>query len=68
MKLRCIKIILKTKDEDKIFSFRAKKLPEINEELVIYYNGENRFIKVVQVNPKPFPQIFASEVDKNSSI
>jgi hypothetical protein len=66
MKLRCIKIILKTKDEDKVFSFKAKKLPEINEEIVLFYNGANRFIKVEQVNQKPFPQIFASEVENES--
>ncbi|HVM89951.1 MAG TPA: hypothetical protein VMT76_17315 [Puia sp.] len=62
MKIRYCKVILKTKDENKIFSFRAKKLPEINDELVLFYDGENRFIKVDQVNKKPFPQIFASEI------
>ncbi|MBS1948593.1 MAG: hypothetical protein JST47_12580 [Bacteroidetes bacterium] len=56
------KVILKTKDENKILSFRTKKLPEINDELVLYYDGENRFVKVDQVSAKPFPEIFATEI------
>jgi hypothetical protein len=62
MKLKCFKIILKIKGEDKVFSFKTKKIPVVNEELVIFYEGANRFVRVEQVNQKPFPQIFASEL------
>jgi hypothetical protein len=61
--MRYIKIILKTKSEHKVFSFRAKKLPEINEELILYYDGANRFVKVIEVNKKPFPQVHAHEIE-----
>ncbi len=63
MKMKYFKIILKTKDENKVFSFRAKKLPEINEELIVYYDGLNRFVKVEEVSTKPFPQVCASEIE-----
>jgi hypothetical protein len=65
MKMKCFKIVLKTKSENKIFSFRAKKLPEINEELILYYDGANRFIKVDEVSKKPFLQVCASEIEVN---
>jgi len=65
MKIKYFKIILKTKGDDKIFSFRAKKLPEINEELILYYNGANRFVKVHEVSSKPFPQVKATEIESN---
>jgi hypothetical protein len=63
--MKYFKIVLKTKSENKIFSFRAKKLPEINEELILYYDGANRFIKVEEVSQKPFPQVCASEIEAN---
>ena len=65
MKMKYFRIVLKTKEDNKIFSFRAKKLPEINEELILYYNGANRFVKVNEVSRKPFPQVHASEVEAN---
>jgi len=64
MKIKYFRIILKTKDEEnKVFSFRAKKLPDIDEELIVYYNGANRFVKVNEVRSRPFPQVHASEID-----
>jgi len=66
MKMKYFKIILKTKDDsNKVFSFRAKKLPDINEELILYYNGANRFVKVNEVSRRPFPQVIASEIEIN---
>jgi hypothetical protein len=65
MKNKCFKIILKTKDEDKVFSFRAKKLPDVNEELIVYYNGANRFVKVIEVSTRPFPEVQALEMEQN---
>ncbi len=63
MKMKYFKIILKTQDEEnKVFSFRAKKLPQIDEELILYYNGSNRSVKVIEVSKKPFPQVQASEI------
>ena len=68
MKNKCFKIILKTKDEDKVFSFRAKKLPDVNEELIVYYNGANRFVKVIEVSTRPFPEVQALEMEQNWSL
>jgi hypothetical protein len=67
MKMKCFRIILKTKEEDKIFSFRSKLLPDIDEELVLYYNGANRFVKVKAVLTGHFPQVLVSEVEANES-
>jgi len=63
--MKYFRIILKTKDENKIFSFRSKKLPDINEHLTLYYNGANRFVKVVEVNSRPFPEVHALEIEEN---
>jgi hypothetical protein len=66
MKMKFFKIILKTRDDNnKVFSFRAKKLPDVNEELILYYDGANRFVKVNEVTSRPFPQVVASEIDAN---
>ncbi|HXB44465.1 MAG TPA: hypothetical protein VNV85_10430 [Puia sp.] len=63
MKIKCFKIILKTKDEDKVFSFRAKRLPDVDEELIVFYDGANRFVKVIEVSSRPFPQVQALEIE-----
>jgi hypothetical protein len=65
MKMKYFRIILKTKDENKVFSFRSKKLPDIDEKLIVYYNGANRFVKVVEVSSRPFPEVHALEIEEN---
>lgn len=63
MKIKSFKIILKTKDEDKVFSLKAKRLPDVNQELIVYYNGANRFVKVIEVSTRPFPEVQALEME-----
>jgi hypothetical protein len=59
------KVLIQTKDQEVVLGLKAKRLPETDEELIFYYHGANRFIRVNQVTLKPNPEIRASEIDIN---
>jgi len=65
MKMKYFRIILKTKDENKVFSFRSKKMPDVDDQLIVYYDGAKRFVKVVEVSSRPFPEVHALEIEQS---
>ena len=65
MKTKYYKVLVKTKEQVLILKYKAKELPEVDEELIFFYNGENRFVKVTKVVKGLFHEIEASEIEGN---
>jgi len=64
MKTKYFKVLVKTKDQVMMLKYKAKELPEIDEELIFFYNGDNRFVKVTRIVGKLSPEIHAIEIER----
>ena len=67
MKAKYFKVHVKTKDKDRVLVLtnKSKELPEPGEELMFYYGGANRLVKVVRIEKKFSAVIYADEIDSN---
>jgi hypothetical protein len=65
MKTKYFKVLVKTKEQALILKYKARELPQIDEELIFFYNGENRFVKVTKITKGLLHEIEASEVEGN---
>jgi hypothetical protein len=65
MKTKYLKVLVKTREQVLILKYKAKEIPVIDEELIFFYNGANRFVKVTKVNKGLSPEIEAVEIEGN---
>ena len=65
MKTKYFKVLVKTKEQVLILKYKSRELPEIDEELIFFYNGENRFVKVTKITKGLDHEIEAVEIVGN---
>ncbi len=62
MKIKHFKVRVTTKDKVLILKYNTDNKPEVDEELLFFYDGKNRFVKVIKVTSS---EIDAVEIESN---